>query len=246
MSTHRSKIRSSLREMSQSLCEEAKEGEENERLYLPLLGAPPWKECRRWICHPDLLGNSNKSSREDVLTEDAMNTIRVRFSDVPYVIYTDGSAMEGFRNGGSAAVVTTGPCENPEVITALRSKGRTTTSSFETELKAIQLAVDWIKTQPPGHYAICTDSKASVLALQGVEVKAVDVKDTRTALDGAAGTVSLQWIPSHIGIPGNEDADRAANEAAAATGPHDPNISYGSAIATIRKELWTRPPARNH
>ena len=51
-----------------------------------------------------------------------------------YIIYTDGSASRGTRNGGAAAVVTRGSPLQHEVLTAIKTKGRTFTSSYEEKL----------------------------------------------------------------------------------------------------------------
>ena len=58
-----------------------------------------------------------------------------------YVTYTDGSASRGTRNGGAAAVVTTGSPLQPEVVTTIKMKGRTFTSSYEEEAAAMESAL---------------------------------------------------------------------------------------------------------
>ena len=54
-----------------------------------------------------------------------------------YVVYTDGSASGGTKNGGAAAVVTRGSPLQPDVVTIIKTKGRTFTSCYEEEAAAM-------------------------------------------------------------------------------------------------------------
>ena len=47
------------------------------------------------------------------------------------VIYTDGAAVEGWRNGGSAAFITSGEVENPTELHVIKTIERKLTSSLE-------------------------------------------------------------------------------------------------------------------
>ena len=55
-------------------------------------------------------------------------------------IFTDGSAVSGFRQGGAAAVVMIN--DDPPRFETLRTKGAAFTSSFEEECSAMELAID--------------------------------------------------------------------------------------------------------
>ena len=70
------------------------------------------------------------------------------------------SASRGFEYGGSAAVVTSGLPTSPEKQNTISRKGRRFTSSFETEVVAILLAIEWVNndTERHGPIIICTDS----------------------------------------------------------------------------------------
>ena len=57
-----------------------------------------------------------------------------------YIIYTDGSAAEGAKNVGAAAVITRGPPTQPEVLTTIKTKGRTFTSFYKEEAAAMESA----------------------------------------------------------------------------------------------------------
>ena len=58
-----------------------------------------------------------------------------------YIIYIDGSANARTRNRGAAAVITRGPLLQPEVLTTIKTKGRTFTSSYEEESAAMESAL---------------------------------------------------------------------------------------------------------
>ena len=111
-----------------------------------LLGAEPWRTHanRHWTCNTDLAAGSNKRHSTEELRKDAMDTIEKRYPQCEVIIYTDGSAADGTGLGGSAAVITTNDVRNPRVMDRKLAKGRTITSSFETEAGAMGLAADWI------------------------------------------------------------------------------------------------------
>ena len=58
------------------------------------------------------------------------------------VIYTDGSARDGFRDGGAGFVVIKGDLGVDEVIHSASMRGRAFTSPFEEEREAMGMALD--------------------------------------------------------------------------------------------------------
>ena len=90
-------------------------------------------------------------------------------------------------------------------------------SVFSAELVAIDKALRFIEVSDDTEHAILTDSLSSLLALRAFHPSnplVQDILSLLTSLDHAGISVSFCWIPSHVGIAGNEQADAAARRAA--------------------------------
>ena len=88
-------------------------------------------------------------------------------------------------------------------------------SSFSAELKALDLALSHIQQDAYWRYIIFTDSLS---AMQALENERTDNPLIVTLLDKISEVCTnadlvFCWLPSHIGISGNEEADKAAKEA---------------------------------
>ena len=155
------------------------------------------------------------------------------------VIYTDGSAAEGIRNGGAGLVATRGSPAAEELHSA-SIKGRAITSSFEEEREAFGAALNWIEDSNCDSdtvIMICTDSQSLATALEG---DGPETSDLSLTLDSLRRSIKIQWIPGHMGIPCNELADRAASGACNLTDESKP-ITLKSAISTIERS-FKEPP----
>ena len=124
-------------------------------------------------------------------------------------IYTDGSKDPTANTVGEAFVV-------PELGHTSKIKLNPILSVFTTELIAIEHA--WILRGGIQNSVILTDSLSAIQALQnGKSRSRPDKVDKILSLLNLASTVkfsiSIEWIPAHVGIEGNESADMAAKEA---------------------------------
>ena len=90
-------------------------------------------------------------------------------------------------------------------------------SIYSTELAAISLALYKIPKTPSKHYTIYSDSKSAIQAIDAFNpqhpiIRAIQENIHFLSLRNIK--ISLCWTPGHVGIEGNEIADRNAKRAA--------------------------------
>ena len=208
--------RSSWRKEGKALADECGFG-----AHAPLELPPPttasWgRRAPRWKVHLSLEGGSSRDAPAEVKCADALTTIR-SFGRRKAIIYTDGSAEGGVRSGGSAAIICNDDPDDPRVLLRLQQTGPAFTSSFETEVWALILAVRWLRDNGAAEdrFLICSDSRSALSALAGTVGKPHSLMvGLRSELDRVPSLVDLQWIPGHCGLSGNELADAEAGRSA--------------------------------
>ena len=124
--------------------------------------------------------------------------------------YTDGSAEEATRNGGGGVYIR----YNDGIAQITIATGKYSTN-FKAEAEALKKSAIEIRNNLPRtkpNVVIFTDALSVLSKLQNPHRK--DLSEVETALvDLAAQTnLTLQWIPAHCGIQGNEQADWPARE----------------------------------
>lgn len=121
-------------------------------------------------------------------------------------IFTDGSVMDT-----SSAIGMWIPSTRTKITAKLGHK----TSSMVTELTALRAALEHILTAPVQAWAIFTDSRAALQHLMVLpqEQLAQEINGLHTQAINNHHVVVLQWLPSHCGVSGNDEADKAAASA---------------------------------
>jgi ribonuclease HI len=165
---------------------------------------PPW-----WIPNTNIEISSNKKEakqRHDEAVHDP-NTI---------CIYTDGSGIDG--QIGAAAV-----CQTTSVTRKQYIGTESSHNVYAAELAAIKLAVDIVQAAPRTYdkCVIYTDSQPAIKATakpgqqsgQSILTSVIDAFETLQYQQPDI-EISLVWVPGHMNIAGNEEADKAAKEAA--------------------------------
>ncbi|XP_045108585.1 uncharacterized protein LOC123503146 [Portunus trituberculatus] len=135
--------------------------------------------------------------------------------------FTDGSSDSQTGKSGAAFVcVARGEGTQGGDTTTTTSAARTTdhSSSTQTELAAIHMALEHAHTSHTLHVLINTDSMTAIHSLRtqhGENQHLTHAIHTAArSLHNSGRLVTINWIPSHVGIRNNERADTLAKQGA--------------------------------
>jgi ribonuclease HI len=248
---HRSKIRSSWRVLASEVCEEIGLNAQQRSPFPPVTTAPWRWGTAGWTVNPDLRGGSLRNAPAETRLADALDTIQ-SLGQFDFTVFTDGSAEGGVQFGGSAAVILCGPFGELQPVATRRERGAVLTSSFETEVRALEMAVDWLVIGMTGGSAlVCSDSRSALVSLgSGSSAANPIMGKLRQSLRDVRGRVVFQWVPGHCGLLGNEMADQAAGEASRMRTeggdweavPPAP-VSFQAAKALVKRQVFDSLPA---
>lgn len=151
--------------------------------------------------------NTQRSYRAVVNTREdwQVGLETTRFTDI---WYSDGSKKDD--------LVGVGACNNAgSVEISIRLSGHATIMQAETI--GIRICAEQLAEASPGRkILIQSDSQAAIKALDNPVIRTETVRKCAEALNSLAreNEVVLGWIPGHSNHPGNDKADRLANEGA--------------------------------
>lgn len=160
-------------------------------------------------------------------------------------IFTDGSATSECSSSGIFI---------PSAGKALSYRLERPTSSTSAELHGIKEAIRYILRQPSTQWTIFCDSKAALQTLQRASCFSLhehaqrEVKYLHHLAFVSGHRVTLQWLPGHCGILGNQKADEAARRGLELRTPrrifftkNDASAMTKVVVLAERNRLWSLP-----
>ena len=163
-------------------------------------------ETPPWILKPlDVflhISQFPKDKTDSSLYLEKINTFKDTFSNYKY-IYTDGSKINA--KVGCSAVLN-------DIVHKKRLPDNS--SIFSAELTAIDLGLDIITQSDDGRFVIFSDSLSVLTSLKNRNLNNPLMVNLLNRINSVLESKSIVfcWIPSHVGIRGNEKADMAAKE----------------------------------
>ena len=166
---------------------------------------PPWETVGTKYNYTQLPRAKEQCSLED-LRHAALAAIRQSESPENVVYYTDGTVDPDTNTTGAAVY-------SRSFTGCWRISN--SASTMQTELIALKQALTHSVNNEAGPVTIHTDCKSAVQALQQIKIKENKslIKDIQYLLyqhKTMNRQVTINWIPSHIGIIGNDKADELA------------------------------------
>ncbi|PJE78782.1 Ribonuclease H [invertebrate metagenome] len=159
---------------------------------------PPWL-----VETPDINLTLHERAKSSALPEEHKSSFRECITDFPdhVQIYTDGS-----KDG----VKVSAACYSDHHCSSIRLPDGA--SIFSAEACAIDLALDHIEEQRIRKAIICSDSLSVLQNLQSRDPKNILIQNLVLRISRILKKckITLFWIPSHVGIKGNELVDRQA------------------------------------
>ena len=114
-------------------------------------------------------------------------------------------------------------------------------SIYSAELTAILLALSHIQSNPNTNYIILSDSQSALKAIDSRNLDHPHILSIYQSIHPFNTKVDIIfcWVPSHVGIPGNELADQAAKEALNLPDSPD-SIIHSDLRPVINKYIFTK------
>ena len=179
------------------------------------VASPPWEDGKSKI-FLEVPGVGPKESQDENTRRNITSEyIEYQFPKDQWTrVYTDGSSEEAVRNGGAGVYV--------QYPNGTEEKMCFPTGKYSTNYKAECLAIEKAATLMSRD--ITNSIKDVVILTDALSVLQALQKNTNPELNNLTSAIShacssknltLQWIPSHCGLIGNETADKLAKDGAA-------------------------------
>ncbi|GFT35719.1 RNase H domain-containing protein [Trichonephila clavipes] len=189
----------------------------------------------------ELLTSTTKhNSHPELLRQLALETIN-DITDQALIVYTDGSRSDTGRAGSGTFSNTPGN----DVKISIRNPDHC--FFFTSEHIANSSALNSYK----GSIWILTDSRSSIQYLKNwpkiMDSTGVAILSKLVRL-GQRKQVFLQWIPSYVGLPGNEAADELAGRGCDLPNPSSTVLTHTEINSFQRNKMnltWRNPPVHH-
>ena len=203
---------------------------------------PCLPEIRKSLIEPGV----DKQSNDTLLKRVAQATIK-SYPASTTTVFTDGSLIKvgGTTKAGYGAVVRfAGQTESDELVGPC-CEG----SNYIAELTAIREALEYIEERVEedatlaADVVIFTDSMSTLQAIESLSVWPTNLEKAMACVERLlvrnGMRVLFQWVPSHVGLVGNERADQLAKFGTRLLSPdYEEPLSY-EGVSTIVRE-WER------
>lgn len=187
---------------------------------------PPWTHQR-----PNTILDLTKFSKQNTEPSKFKDIFSRHINDTPesFIIYTDGSKSD---RSASSAFVTKDSTH--------KIKLHKLSNIYTAELNAIAAALHFCMTLTYNSIIIATDSLSSLKGMDCMypeHPKIPVIHSYLSTLKALGKTVKFIWIPSHVGIVGNELADLAAREALELPGRGKNTLTPSDLRKALEKEI---------
>jgi ribonuclease HI len=153
-------------------------------------------------------------------------------------VYTDGSATNAIENGGGGIFIKLKDVIHTEAIATGRY-----CNNFCAEVAALKQAAETLithKDQAEKQIVIFTDALSVITALKSqTNHELGSLIDSLERLACCFTKSTVQWIPAHCNVPGNEEADKLAKQGGALQ-QNDLGSTYEEAKTAIKASLMSK------
>ena len=210
-------------------------------LPLSVHSIPPWLIPNPCICSSVFPDPPKSDIPPSILLTHFLDHVSIHSSSIH--VYTDGSKSIS----GAGFAVTFPNCTFKYTLPP-------ESSVLTTELYALLFALRRIYSSTSSSFTIFTDSRNSLTLIKSMHSTnplVCKIQNWLFYLSTRHKSVRFCWVPSHVGIPGNEQADTLARYAAMSTSPqqrfsHIPATDYYPHFKTFLYTRWQSFWSRLH
>jgi ribonuclease HI len=188
--------------------------------------SPPWKDIS---IHVELTLSSNCKNEMTRQTFKQIAMDRINMYQDHEVVYTDGSKTE--------SAVGWDYCTSTETR---NGRLQNLSSVFSAELHAIYKAVKWCNKSKKVKFLICSDSLSALTSIQNIYPRNSLVQKVKEEFSKNKRSFSFLWVPGHVGIPGNGEADESACKGARKALDPSEKTYENDFKSMIKAKIWLK------